>query len=154
MAAREITPSLRQLEGVGRGRVLPLALGEHVIGRDEAATIRVEGPDTSRQHARLVVGADGIEVEDLESKNGVFVDARRVRGRAKLGHGARLRVGDAVFEVQHPGAQVVQALARAGETTVTRAAVRREPEGAGGLAGPLAAAAIFAAAIGALLWWW
>ena len=139
MAAREITPSLRQVEGVGRGRVLPLELGEHVIGRDEAATIRVEGPDTSRRHARLFVGADGIEVEDLESKNGVFVDARRVRGRATLGHGARLLVGG-----WRRGCSSRRRWGRCGGGG----------EGGLGDAGPIAAAVIFAAAVGALLWWW
>ena len=36
-------------------REFPLANGEHIVGRDSNASIRLDSPKVSRQHARLVV---------------------------------------------------------------------------------------------------
>ena len=62
-------------------------------------------------------------------------------------------VGGISLRVHHPGAQIDQALRRAGEVTVTR---MRAPTPAGArdpLALPLAATLFFAALVGALLMW-
>lgn len=153
MQANDTTPSLHQLEGSRRGQIYRLTPGEHWIGRDEGASIRVDGPDASRRHALLTVRADGIEAQDLGSKNGIFVDGERVEERTMLAHGARLRVGDAIFEVHHAGAQVSRALSRAGEATVTRTLERGDdPSASLSLAWPLLAT-LFFASVAALLFW-
>ena len=56
-----------------QARVFPLpAVGEVLIGRDEANVIRIDDPSVSRQHAILRVGT-GLEIEDLGGANGTFV---------------------------------------------------------------------------------
>ncbi len=146
-------PFLRQQVGPEPGRVHPLIYGDNVIGRDSNAEVFLDAADISRRHARVRVGADGVEVEDLGSKNGVTIDGEVIQGPVVLGHGACLSLGDVVFEIHHPGAQVSAALARVGETTVTRMD-RRRPGYFGvvlSLRWPLLATLIFGLIVAALL---
>lgn len=62
---------------VGRYVIEP---GEYTVGRDTACQIRVNRPDVSRQHARLVFTAQGCEVEDLGSKSGTAVGGQLLEG--------------------------------------------------------------------------
>src|SRR3569623_484191 len=56
-----------------QARVFPLpAVGEVLLGRDEAIVIRTNDPSVSRQHAILRVG-NSLEIEDLGGANGTFV---------------------------------------------------------------------------------
>ena len=62
------------------------------IGRTASAGVQVEHPLVSREHARLVFDG-GWVVEDLGSRNGMWVDGRRVE-RARLNGAAEIRLGD------------------------------------------------------------
>jgi len=62
------------------------------IGRSTGADFIVEAPLVSRVHCRLTAGATGLEVVDLESTNGTFVNGART-DRAILQHGDKLGVG-------------------------------------------------------------
>ncbi len=148
-------PFLRRQDGPEPGRVHPLIYGDNLIGRDADAEVFLDRADISRRHALIRVGDDGVVVEDLGSKNGVVVDGSAITSPKALGHGASFQLGDVVFEIHHPGAQVAAALARAGETTLTRSSPRRvaaEPEAAISLRWPILATAVFAVAVVMLLW--
>ncbi len=54
---------------------------ELVIGRAETCDISLDGLQISNQHARLVRTASGVDIEDLNSTNGVFIDGNRVTRR-------------------------------------------------------------------------
>jgi pSer/pThr/pTyr-binding forkhead associated (FHA) protein len=72
-------------------RILPG--GVRTIGRATGADFSLDGALVSRVHCRLVALADGeLEVRDLESTNGTFVNGKRV-ATARLASGDRLRVG-------------------------------------------------------------
>jgi DNA-binding winged helix-turn-helix (wHTH) protein len=75
------------------GRRLPLAVGEHVIGRDPDVEIRVDQSTVSRRHARLVVTTEGALLEALVSKNGTFLGSERVSAPVPLTDGDAIRVG-------------------------------------------------------------
>jgi pSer/pThr/pTyr-binding forkhead associated (FHA) protein len=62
------------------------------VGRGRRADFVVDAALVSRLHCRLEAGDDVLEVVDLESTNGTFVNDKRVT-RAKLVTGDRLRVG-------------------------------------------------------------
>ncbi len=62
------------------------------IGRATGADFVVDAPLVSRVHCRLEAGDDRLEVIDLASTNGTFVNDKRV-DRARLESGDRLRVG-------------------------------------------------------------
>jgi transcriptional regulator with GAF, ATPase, and Fis domain len=64
-----------------------------VIGRSDTSEIHVPHNSVSRAHARLTVGDAGMDVEDLGSANGTFINGQRIKGRAQLTIGSILRVG-------------------------------------------------------------
>ena len=62
------------------------------IGRAPRADFIVDAALVSRLHCRISATDDTLEVVDLSSTNGTFVNDRRVQ-TARLGAGDRLRVG-------------------------------------------------------------
>jgi pSer/pThr/pTyr-binding forkhead associated (FHA) protein len=53
--------------------------GFYVIGRDRSCDIVIEDKTASRRHARLEVAGEVVVIEDLDSRNGTFVQGKRVR---------------------------------------------------------------------------
>jgi pSer/pThr/pTyr-binding forkhead associated (FHA) protein len=74
-----------------RFRILPGSI--KTIGRSTGADFIVEAPLVSRVHCRVTAGADELEVADLDSTNGTFVNGERVVQRRTLRIGDRLGVG-------------------------------------------------------------
>ena len=72
------------------------------IGRATRADFIVEAALVSRVHCRLTAGATELEVMDLESTNGTFVNGERT-ARASLKHGDRLGVGRVDLLVEQSG---------------------------------------------------
>jgi pSer/pThr/pTyr-binding forkhead associated (FHA) protein len=72
-------------------RVMPA--GVRTVGRSTGADFIVDAPLVSRVHCRLTALPDGgLEVQDLESTNGTFVNGARVQS-ARLSPGDRIGVG-------------------------------------------------------------
>ena len=77
-------------------RILPGSL--KTMGRAPGAEFIVDAAMVSRLHCRLTAGATELQVDDLESTNGTFVNGNRVT-RASLKEGDRLGVGRVVLVV-------------------------------------------------------
>jgi pSer/pThr/pTyr-binding forkhead associated (FHA) protein len=73
--------------------------GIKTVGRAARADFIVDAALVSRLHCRLEAGDDTLEVFDLRSTNGTFVNDRRV-DRARLAIGDRLRVGRVELTVE------------------------------------------------------
>lgn len=71
-------------------RILPGSV--KTIGRSSGAEFFADAAMISRLHCRLTAGATELEVVDLESTNGTFVNGQRVT-KASLKQGDRLGVG-------------------------------------------------------------
>ena len=79
-----MTTRLR-LRNIETNQEFPLADGL-LIGRDDDCDIALDSSEVSRRHARVVSGDQGLEIEDLNSTNGVKIDGRMsVRGRLRAG---------------------------------------------------------------------
>jgi pSer/pThr/pTyr-binding forkhead associated (FHA) protein len=77
----------------GRSRSFRLAAGAiKTVGRAPRADFIVSGPLVSRLHCRLTAGQEQVEVLDLASTNGTYVNDQRI-DKAHLSTGDRLRVG-------------------------------------------------------------
>src|SRR5690606_17180698 len=63
------------------GKTMVVPEGEHDIGRNLDCWLTLDDELASRNHARLHVAGDRAEVEDLGSRNGTFVNDRRLTGR-------------------------------------------------------------------------
>jgi pSer/pThr/pTyr-binding forkhead associated (FHA) protein len=71
-------------------RILPGSI--KTIGRSSGAEFMVDAALVSRLHCRLTAGATELQVDDLESTNGTFVNGARVT-QASLKAGDTLGVG-------------------------------------------------------------
>lgn len=63
------------------------------LGRDLGNTVSLLDDDVSTHHAVVTRTPAGLEVRDLRSTNGTFVNDVRIDGRAPLEHGDALRLG-------------------------------------------------------------
>ena len=73
--------------------VLLPRMGELLIGRASEADVRIDDPMVSLRHARLRVDGVTVTIEDLSSRNGVFVNERRITTPTTLSSGDWVRVG-------------------------------------------------------------
>jgi pSer/pThr/pTyr-binding forkhead associated (FHA) protein len=71
-------------------RILPGNI--KTIGRSAGAEFMVDAALVSRLHCRLSAGATELQVDDLDSTNGTFVNGQRVTS-SSLKEGDRLGVG-------------------------------------------------------------
>jgi len=69
------------------------------IGRAPRADFIVDRALVSRLHCRLTAGEENMEVQDLSSTNGTFVNDKRVE-HAQIASGDRLRVGRIELKVE------------------------------------------------------
>jgi ribosome-associated protein YbcJ (S4-like RNA binding protein) len=77
------------------------------IGRDEECEIVFDDTLVSRRHARIFLAEHGALIEDLDSRNGVFVNGEQIERSRQLLDGDRVRIGtqDFVFCEAHGGAK-------------------------------------------------
>ncbi len=87
--------SARELVACWEDSVLRFELSSPTltIGRSETCNLHIAHASVSRAHVRLTVGERGMDVEDLGSANGSFVDGQPVKGRMPLAVGSMLKVG-------------------------------------------------------------
>jgi DNA-binding winged helix-turn-helix (wHTH) protein len=81
---------------IWESRTIPLAEGEHVIGREEGSTLWIDSSTVSRRHARILVSTGTAMLEDLGSKNGTFLRGARIESVVPLRDGDEIRVGEAL----------------------------------------------------------
>ncbi|MBX3466194.1 MAG: FHA domain-containing protein [Planctomycetes bacterium] len=115
-----------------------LAPGERLlIGRAPSADLTLADPSVSRLHARITwpEGRPRPVVEDLHSANGVWLDDRRVAGKAELRDGVTLRLGTYALEVEL-GDDAPPALLDDGGTVRVRLFSEAGPELSGQLRDP------------------
>jgi DNA-binding winged helix-turn-helix (wHTH) protein len=89
---------------VSKRRQWRLAEGTNIVGRDPDCEVSVDSPGVSRRHARIVVSEGTATIEDLESKNGTYLNGARVKAAATIDEGAEVRVGSVTMVYRTVGA--------------------------------------------------
>ena len=103
---------LEIVEGPEAGRRIPLA-GPIELGRDPTAGGPLMQDElVSRRHVRVTPQDDGAQVEDLESRNGTFVDGDEIYGPAHLGVDGQLLVGVTLLQLRPATAEGGQSAVR------------------------------------------
>ena len=74
-------------------REVLLADGDNLLGRGLDASARIGSATVSRRHARIVLAAGGATIEDLGSKNGTYLNGRRLGGPATVVNGDAISLG-------------------------------------------------------------
>jgi hypothetical protein len=117
---------------------------EFTIGRDQA-DLKLEDAEVSRRHARLRRVHGGLEIEDLGSSNGTYVNGVRITEIVTVGSGAVIRLGETTFRVEQPAAvtkvsaappELAESSPRVSETEDAAAAERRAGRGTEVRSGP------------------
>jgi len=75
---RKTVAQLLIMSGEDQGTVIPLVENEYLIGRQRSAAIVIHDLGVSGKHARIFRGPDGYAIEDLRSRNGTWVNGKRI----------------------------------------------------------------------------
>ena len=89
---------------ISKRREWSLSEGANVIGRDPDCAVMIDVPNVSRRHACIVVTGTEATIEDLGSKNGTYLNGRRVRETTRLADGCQMRIGPVVVIYRHSSA--------------------------------------------------
>jgi hypothetical protein len=104
MATLTITTGPQQGQRVDCDRTL-------IIGR-EGVDLVVDDDEMSRRHAVVTPVPAGIEIEDLGSLNGTFVDGERISGKVIVAAKADVKMGMTHFTVEVPASDVPPTVVR------------------------------------------
>jgi Mg-chelatase subunit ChlD len=85
---------LEILSGQSQGTTFPLRPGRTRIGANEDNDLMLPTDAVSRYHAEIIAHGRRVEIEDLRSKNGTFVNGGPVDKRQRLRPGDRIRIAD------------------------------------------------------------
>jgi sigma-B regulation protein RsbU (phosphoserine phosphatase) len=95
---------LQVIRGLTPGQQFPLEGERAVLGRHPECDIVLDVGAVSRQHAQILRVNNEYYVEDLESRNGTFVNGQVITGRRRLEENDRVKICDLLFtfHVQQP----------------------------------------------------
>ncbi len=82
---------------------IPLSDVPTVIGRARPAQVLLTDGSVSRSHCQVEVVDDAVQVTDLSSTNGTYVDGERIDGTVTLAKGMVLRIGPYRLEYRRDG---------------------------------------------------
>jgi DNA-binding winged helix-turn-helix (wHTH) protein len=82
---------------IGSTAEVALLSGDNIIGREGDGIIVIKSSTVSRRHARVAIDASGAIVEDLGSKNGTYVNDRRIDVPTPVVDGDQVRIGSLLF---------------------------------------------------------
>lgn len=100
--SEDLTPSpcfLVQVKSKERYEILP---GENTMGSSVECQIRLDSQYISKKHAVLVLTEKGLFIKDLESKNGVLLEGKRIHNESfeKLHSGSEIQMADVKLRVE------------------------------------------------------
>ncbi len=82
-----------QYNGAKLGKRYPLTDQSNIIGRAPESHILINETSVSRRHASLNIVGDKVQVQDLGSSNGTFVNDVKTEGQVTLRDGDMIRLG-------------------------------------------------------------
>ncbi|MCB9475397.1 MAG: FHA domain-containing protein [Deltaproteobacteria bacterium] len=89
--------ALVSTDDLGRRVVLPLTKVRTIIGRDPKCDVVLPDENVSRQHVKIYIMDNRVEIKDMGSRNGTFLNNVRVDGMRELAPGDEIIVGSNQF---------------------------------------------------------
>lgn len=89
---------LQVVKGDAEGKQFPMVAERTILGRHPTCQIVLDSSVVSRQHAQVLESHGTFYIEDLRSRNGTFVNERRISGRTELNNGDEIRLCDVVLQ--------------------------------------------------------
>jgi len=78
----------------GSRRRIAIESPTFVIGKKDPCHLVLDRVNISREHCEIAAAAGGHVVRDLKSRNGTFVDGKKISGETALADGAVVQLGD------------------------------------------------------------
>jgi len=96
-----VQPRLEVIAALGfePGTVFDITDGA-TMGRSDNAEIPIDDPYASSAHARIYAGDDFMQLEDMGSTNGTYLNGRQVRGTERLKVADVIKIGDSEYRYQ------------------------------------------------------
>jgi diguanylate cyclase (GGDEF)-like protein len=92
---RSTRPVLLRMDGVLAGEVVALEKTSITIGRHPSCELRLDDSGISRRHARIIAKGQSHSIDDLDSRNGTYVNGQ-CAVRARLHDGDWIQLGPRV----------------------------------------------------------
>ena len=86
-------PYLEIMTGEKKGAKIVLPFATSTLGRGDQASIPIDEPKASRNHAQIQFDGRGFEIQDLDSTNGTIVNEKRIT-KVGLSFGDTIKIGD------------------------------------------------------------
>jgi hypothetical protein len=83
--------------------ILHLQQGKNTLGRSSSNSLVVDDELISSFHAMITFENDEVWIEDMESKNGVFVNGIKIEEKTRLLDGYLLRIGATMLRFDAKG---------------------------------------------------
>ncbi len=91
---------LETADDLGRKIVFPLTKVRTTIGREASADIVLSDSDVSREHAKIYLMENRVEIRDMDSSNGTYVNNIRIDEMTELSVGDEIIVGSNQFHLR------------------------------------------------------
>jgi predicted component of type VI protein secretion system len=92
--------SLVVASGKRKGKVIPIHVGQFVIGRHKECHLKANGSTISQHHCAVLVRDGKVFVRDFDSTNGTYVNQKRVQGEQELAQDDLIELGRLEFRVR------------------------------------------------------
>jgi phosphoserine phosphatase RsbU/P len=87
-------PALHILKGQNQGQDVTITTDRVSFGRNPECTVVIPVTSVSREHAQILRVQGKFYIEDLQSRNGTFVNNQQITGRTLLKNNDRIRICD------------------------------------------------------------
>ena len=84
---------------------IPIDKNPFIVGRTTDCTLKLLPGFISRKHAEFQIRGDELYIRDLMSKNGTFINDKRIKSEEKLSDNDFIQFGNLKFPKQGAGAQ-------------------------------------------------
>jgi pSer/pThr/pTyr-binding forkhead associated (FHA) protein len=116
------------LAGAKEGVEIPLKKDKFLIGRAKECSVRASSEAISRRHCAIIRVKDKWAIRDLGSRNGTYVNDKRISDPVRLKPGDEIRVGPLKFLVASvAGAKAVAAPPDSDAAPVPQTRPRKQP---------------------------
>lgn len=87
-------------DDLGRRMVFPIVKIKTVLGRDATCDIVLDDPEVSRQHTKIYIINDRMQIKDMQSSNGTFLNSMKVEKMCDLAPGDQIIIGPNLFMLE------------------------------------------------------
>jgi pSer/pThr/pTyr-binding forkhead associated (FHA) protein len=82
------------------GQVFKLDDQKNIIGRHNTNTVFIDDEQISRKHAVIYFDQENYWIEDLRSKNGVYVNGKKIAQPQRLRNGNLIKLGASMLRFE------------------------------------------------------